>query len=146
MGPLPGERVLVADADPGLRQQVHDRLFDAGIAVDCVADGRRAIDRLRGDLYAVILLDVTLPVIGAEQVLQVIRDLPAADRPVVLVLGDPGVARSLDVDLIQIVIRKPCDLTQISELVQSCVRTAIAHREMRRPGGNDRGRLLRAIT
>jgi DNA-binding response OmpR family regulator len=115
------ERVLVADADPGLRQQVYDRLTDARVVVDCVADGRRALDSLRAAPYAVVLLDVSLPLIGAERVLQFIRELPSSDRPVVLVLGEPNAVRSLDVDLIQIVIRKPCNLTHIAELVQSCV-------------------------
>ena len=129
---LPAERVLVADADPGLRQQVFDRLFTNHIAVDCVADGRRALDQLRAQPYGVVLLDVSLPLVGAERVLEFIREMPAIRRPIVLVLGEPAVARSLDVELIQIVIRKPCDLTQIAELVQSCMRSAGARREPNR--------------
>lgn len=124
MAPLLGERILIADADPGLRQQVYDRLLDSGVSVDCVADGRAALDHLRKEQYAVVLLDVSLPLVGAERVLEFIRDAPARERPIVFVLGEPSVVRSLDVELVQIVIRKPCDLAHIAELVQSCVRTA----------------------
>lgn len=49
----------------------------------------------------------------------------AADsRPVVLVLAAGTVARSVDVDLVQIVLRKPCNIVQLADLVRSCVTTA----------------------
>ena len=124
MAPLPGERILIADADPGLRQQVSDRLLASGVAVDCVGDGRSAIDTLRSQQYAVVLLDVSLPIVAAERVLEFIRDAANGSRPIVFVLGEPSAARSLDVELVQIVIRKPCDLNHIADLVQSCVRNA----------------------
>ena len=124
----PAERVLIADSDPGLRAQVTRRLGDAGIFSDGVGDGRSAIDQLAAGRYAVIVLGIALPHSGAERVLEYVRQLIPSERPVVLVLADGGAARSLDVDLVQIVLRKPCDLTQLSELVQSCVQVAVTHR------------------
>ncbi|HEU4522132.1 MAG TPA: response regulator, partial [Thermoanaerobaculia bacterium] len=108
MGPLPGERVLIADADPGLRRQIHKRLEDSNVSADCVADGRSAMQRLRESSYGVILLDIALPHLGAERVLEFMRQMPASERPVILVVAEPSAARSLDVDLVQIVLRKPC--------------------------------------
>jgi hypothetical protein len=47
------------------------------------------------------------------------------ERPVVLVLAaNPTSARSLDVDVVQIVLRKPIALRQTVELIRSCVYSA----------------------
>lgn len=133
MPPTPVERVLIADADPGLRRQIQKRLSDSHVLVDCVEDGRSALVHLGNHAYAVILLDVSLPSAGAERVLEFIGRMIASERPVVLMLAQPSVARSLDVDLVQIVLRKPCDLTQLADLVQSCVKSSSSYRPRREP-------------
>ena len=117
-------RVLIADADPGLCRNLSRRLVDAEVFADCVADGRTALEALGASSYAVVVLDLALSQVSSERILDFIAALPAGVRPVVLVLASRGAARSLDVDVVQIVLRKPCDLTQLSEIVQSCVRSS----------------------
>jgi DNA-binding response OmpR family regulator len=123
-----GERVLIADADPGVRKQLSKRLLDAGVFADPVADGKLALEQLREQTYSVILLDLSLPGVGAEQILDFVSASPAKPRPVILVVAAGAVSRTLDVDLVQIVLRKPCNLGQLAELIESCVRTAAHHR------------------
>ncbi len=140
------ERVLIADADPGVRRQIYKRLLDGGIFADAVPDGASAIERLGTRPYAVVLLDLGLPG-GAERVLEFLSLNPGSGRPVILVLSDGPVMCSLDVDLVQIVLRKPCNLTQLADLVSSCVRTATlrrgegatAHQRDRQPGESRSG-------
>ena len=117
-------RVLIADADPGVRRNLSKRLLDAEVFADCVADGKTALESLGVSDYAVVVLDLTLPQVSSERILDFIAAMPASARPVVLVLASRGAARSLDVEVVQIVLRKPCDFTQLSEIVQSCVRSA----------------------
>ena len=81
-------RVLIADADSGLRRAFHERLVDSESFADCVADGKEALQKLSTASYAVVLLDLSLPVVGAERVLA--GDL---DRLVVLVVPCCGTAR-----------------------------------------------------
>ena len=131
-------RVLVADADPGLRHNLSKRLLDAEVFADCVADGKMALDALATSKYAVVVLDVTLPQLNSERVLDAIAAMPAGTRPVVLVLAPRSSARSLDVEVVQIVLRKPCNLAQLAEIVQSCVKSAA---ELRR-GDLDKERPL----
>jgi DNA-binding response OmpR family regulator len=128
-----GERVLIADADPGVRRQLSKRLLDVGVIADPVADGRLALDQLRERSYAVILLDLQLPGIGAEQILNFISASAAKPRPVILVVANGTVGRTLDVDLVQIVLRKPCNLSHLAELIESCVRTSTHHRGLMAP-------------
>ncbi len=117
-------RVLIADADPGVRRELAQRLADADVTADAVEDGRAALEKLGETFYAVVILDVALPQVTSERVLEFISKLPATARPVVLVLAARGAARSLDVDVVQIVLRKPCDLAQLADIVRSCVRSA----------------------
>lgn len=128
-----GERVLIADADPGVRRQLYKRLLEANIFSDSVADGRAALESLRKRPYSVILLDLDLPLVGADQILGFVQNHPDAGRPVILVTSNGACTRTLDVDLVQVVLRKPCNLPQLAELIQSCVRTATAHRDATRP-------------
>jgi DNA-binding response OmpR family regulator len=126
MAPLPSDRVLLADGDPGLRRQIGKRLLDASIFADSADDGRAAVDLLGERTYALIVLGFELPNRGAERVLEFVRTLEPGSRPVVLVVGEPSAARSLDVDLVQIVLRTPCNLTQLADMIQSCVRSGNA--------------------
>ena|SRR5688572_192948 len=128
-----GERVLIADADPGLRRQLYKRLLDAGLFADSVADGQSALEKLSQRSYAVILLDLRLSGIGAERILDFVSGDTRGSRPVILVMSDGSVGRSLDVDLVQIVLRKPCNIYQLAEMIQSCVRSATARRNVSAP-------------
>ncbi len=119
-----GTRVLIADTDPGLRRQLQKRLLDAKVPSDCVTDGRAAAAKLREQSYAVVVVDLELPPITAEAILESIRGVNAEARPVVLVLAAASVARSIDVDVVQIVLRKPCNIAQLADLVRSCVNAA----------------------
>jgi len=115
--------VLIADTNVGLQHGLYRRLLDSEILADIVSDGRQALQQLHDSTYAVVLVDLALPQFAAERILDVIAQIPPRQRPVVIVLAAPGEARSLDVDVVQIVLRKPCDLTELSDMVQSCVRT-----------------------
>jgi DNA-binding NtrC family response regulator len=121
-------RVLIADADAVVRRKLSKCLLDSEVFADCVADGKLALEALDTSNYAVVVLDLALPPGNAERILGVVGAMPVASRPVVLVLAGRGAARSLDVEVVQIVLRKPCDLTQLSQIVESCVRSTDVRR------------------
>jgi DNA-binding response OmpR family regulator len=120
---LKNQRVLIAEADEKLRELLSKRLLDADVFADVVADGRDALQRLDERRYAMLILDLALPVADGGVILDRIRDLPAAQRPMILVTALRGVTHSLDADLVQIVLRKPFDVRQIAEIVASCLRS-----------------------
>lgn len=120
-------RVLIADSDPHLRQLVYSALLAVDVFSDCVGTVPDALDKLRGEPYGVVVVDVALPGGDAEQVVARIAELGRDQRPVVLVLAsNPALARSLDVDIVQIVLRKPIGLRQTVELIRNCVQSAPA--------------------
>lgn len=118
-------RVLLADTDPAIRRQLKKRLLDAGIVVDCVDDARAAMSCLRAQTYSVLLIDVSPP--ESQRVLDFVHVMRGAKRPVVLVLADATSARSLDVEVVQIVLRKPQPHGALAELIQCCVATSARH-------------------
>lgn len=115
-------RVLIADSDPQLRQLVSSALLAVDVVSDCVGTVPDALEKLRDDSFGVVVVDVALPGGAPEEILARIAELAQAQRPVVLVLAaNPAAARSLDVEIVQIVLRKPLALRQLVELIRSCV-------------------------
>ena len=122
MGRLQARRVLIADADPAVREQLFSALLAADVYSDCVSNVPDAIQKMRGEPYGVIVVDIALPGGDAEQVIGAIAGRASVDRPVVLVVAaNPALARSLDVEVVQIVLRKPLSLRQTVDVIRSCV-------------------------
>ncbi len=120
-----GRRVLIADGDMPLRQQLFSALLENDIYSDCVANTAEAIRKLNEETYGLIVIDVALPEGDVDKVIARIHQMPLALRPVVLVLAaKPEAARTLDVDIVQIVLRRPVVVSQLVELVRSCLRSA----------------------
>ncbi len=78
-------RILVADDDPGHRELICRRLEQQGFAVDAVAGGAAALERLRGERFDLVLLDVLMPDLDGGQVLAALKADPALrDLPVIV--------------------------------------------------------------
>jgi len=113
-------RVLIADADATLRQQLFSALLDIEIFSDCVANAGDALAKLTSESYGVVVVDVGLAG-EIDALIGRIAAMPALTRPVVLVLAaHPEAARSLDVDIVQIVLRRPIRLSHLVDLIRSC--------------------------
>lgn len=94
---------------------------------DCVATVDDALDKLNEETYGVVLVDIGLSGGNAEDVVSRIARLHRDTRPVVLVLAaNPAAARSLDIDIVQIVLRKPLALRSTVGLIKSCVQSTSA--------------------
>ena len=115
-------RVLIADDDSEVRLLLRTALRDKGLQIDVAVNGRNAIDLLRANAYAVVLLDLMMPAVDGLTVLEAIRkDL--AVQPVVLVIT--GAARHLieqvDASRVHGIVRKPFDPIELATIVASCV-------------------------
>jgi DNA-binding response OmpR family regulator len=79
-------KVLVVDDDPVTAELISVALECLDAACEWVDDGRRAIERLQGDLVDLVILDVQLPRVSGMEVLQAMRRDPFwASTPVVVV-------------------------------------------------------------
>ncbi|HYI12259.1 MAG TPA: hypothetical protein VEK57_24615 [Thermoanaerobaculia bacterium] len=127
-------RVLIADSDLSLRQQLYSALLSQDIYSDCVGTTTDALTKLGEEEYGVVLLDLTMPSGDLDEVIARIATFPLVRRPVVLVLAaNPLAARSLDVEIVQIVLRRPVYLSQLVDVIRNCVRSTVLRRHVEVP-------------
>jgi len=116
-------RVLVADDDQSIRQLLCTIVRREGLGVDCASDGFEAIDCLRENDYAVILLDLMMPRANGFEVIDYLKAHPPAEKPVVLVITAYADQRfkEVDADIVAGVIRKPFEVAELGNIVRLCV-------------------------
>ncbi len=69
--------VLIVDDDEGIRETLRFMLEDAGYSVIEAENGSKALDRLRASQESlVVLLDVKMPVLNGEQLLEKVAQEP----------------------------------------------------------------------
>lgn len=88
-------RILFADDDADTRAIVADHLSAQGFAVETVADGVEAIDRLSENAYDLVLLDVRMPRKDGLEVLRFLKHLDLRPR-VVMLTGVDELATALE--------------------------------------------------
>ena len=87
-----GIRILLTEDDP-VAQKIVSRLLNSfGYLVDVVCDGKEAVDALKKNDYALVLMDCMMPEMNGYEVTAVIRDPASAvrrhDIPVIALTGN----------------------------------------------------------
>lgn len=113
-------RVLICDDDPEMRYLLVASLRNKPLQIDQAHDGASAIELLRANRYAVVLLDLMMPGVDGFAVLDAIDH--EKDPPVVLVVSGAGrtLLDRLDSRKIHGVVKKPFDPIELAEVVASC--------------------------
>jgi CheY-like chemotaxis protein len=113
------KRVLVVDDDPVIRRLLVWTLQRYSLTVDEAKDGVEALALLNEHQYAVVLLDLIMPVLDGFGVLHA---LGGATPPVVLVItgADRRDVAHLDPQRIHGIVRKPFDPEELASIVVAC--------------------------
>ncbi len=80
-------KILLVEDSRYQRMASKQVLADAGFSVVEASDGEEALRQVRESQPELIILDILLPKLGGEQVLQVLRQDPATARIPVIVLS-----------------------------------------------------------
>jgi two-component system, NtrC family, nitrogen regulation response regulator NtrX len=83
-------RILVVDDEPAIRQSLSGVLEDEGYLSKAVGTGESCLDELIGARYELVLLDIWLPGMDGMEVLERIRQMQIAERPVVVMISGHG--------------------------------------------------------
>jgi PAS domain S-box-containing protein len=84
----PSRRILVVDDEASLRDAVTTYFQSLGHEVDAVGTGRDALDRASNLEYDALMLDLRLPDIAGDEVLEELRRMARTPGRVVFVTGD----------------------------------------------------------
>jgi DNA-binding NtrC family response regulator len=86
--------VLVIDDDPDVREFLRDFLGGEGFDVTTLADPSFAIERIRKEMFHLIMLDLWMPKISGIDLLSQIRAIDD-DIPVIIMTGYPSLETAL---------------------------------------------------
>ena len=110
-------RALVVEDDPAIRRLVEKLLGRHGIEIDAAQDGLVAIEKLRAESYAVILLDLMLPEASGYEVIDFIKRNGITTPVVVVSAVSQQSLTKLDRDIVKLVISKPFDVAEFTTAV-----------------------------
>lgn len=118
---MAGERVLVVDDDPVIRQLICVNLELEGYDVHTADDGQDALDKVRDVDPAVITLDIMMPRLDGWETAERLRSDPATAHVKVILLS----ARAQEADLrrgkgigVDLYLTKPFDPDELVEAVR----------------------------
>ena len=81
-----GARVLLVEDEPLSREVMLFLLEDAGLAPEVAANGREAVKMAQGCSYALILMDVQMPIMNGLDATRAIRQIPGMTKVPILAL------------------------------------------------------------
>ena len=120
-------RVLVVDDDAAIRRMIVAALRREGTYSFLeAANGKDALDLMRGEQPDVVVLDLMMPILSGWDVLRErSHDASIKKIPIILVSAnrDPEIATAVDAGICAI-LPKPFDITALSALVRSCIPTS----------------------
>lgn len=110
--------MLVVDDEPTIRALVAKIVERAGYSVDVARDGADAIAQLEQRSYAVLVVDLMMPILDGYAVIDWVKQ-HATPKPAIIVVtaGDSAAMRRLDGAVVHSVIRKPFDVDVLSDMI-----------------------------
>lgn len=117
-------RVLIVEDDTAIRTLIVSALKREPLDVHTAGDGLAALECVRANDYAVILLDLMMPRLNGYEFLESLDSVrgEALPLPVIIVMTafDSGALRKLPANRVHAVLHKPFDVERVVDLVRDC--------------------------
>lgn len=131
-----GEHIVLAEDEAQVRAALEQALAVLGYRVEAVADGRQALDRLRsGARVDLLLTDLTMPVMGGEELVRLARETHPALPIVVLTGYAPGRIAALTGQGVTLMVQKPVSLRELARTIQAALAAPLERNNSHLSGG-----------
>ena len=125
---LRGLRILVVDDDQGISRTLQEMLVADGCFVEVAEDGERALEKLEGHGFDLVLSDVVMPRMDGYELYHRVRKM-YPDLPVLMMTAfhydkDHIIKRSRMEGLEGVIFKKPVDPDRLRRTIVESVRTA----------------------
>lgn len=114
------KNVLIVDDCAEIQMLLSTLLTAKGYQVDCVSNGKEALDHLeqKKETPGAILVDMRMPVMGGLDFLESIKNLKNLDKiPIVLMSGDDDLNEKGSRTQARELVQKPLNSSQILQLL-----------------------------
>src|SRR5205823_10882108 len=112
------KKILVVDDDPAIRDVVVDILEMSDYKVKTASNGAEALDQIRSEQPAAVLLDLMMPVMDGWEFLRRCRECAScASVPVVVMSAAHDAAEAASVVGAQGYLAKPFDMDKVLDVV-----------------------------
>jgi CheY-like chemotaxis protein len=115
------KRILIVDDDRAIRTLLFTILRRRGLPVDTAKHGGEAIEKLGRCMYALMLLDLMMPVRNGYQVLEHVTAMEPKSRPAVILLTAGTEPRDFNPDIVSGTVKKPFDVELLIDTVIGCI-------------------------
>jgi DNA-binding response OmpR family regulator len=110
--------ILIVDDDPAIRDVVSDILEMSDYCVKTACNGAEALDHIRDDRPAAVLLDLMMPVMDGWEFLREYKDwASAAHVPVVIMSAAQDASHAVDELGAQAFLAKPFEIETILAII-----------------------------
>ena len=115
-------KVLIVEDDTAIRTLMVAALRREPLEIHTANDGLAALDLVRVNDYAVILLDLMMPRVNGFEFLATFDEVRPDAKPVILVMTafDAAAVRRLGSLRVQAILHKPFDVERVVEMVRDC--------------------------
>ena len=120
-------RILVVDDDRPIRNLVTTVLTRRGLTIDAAPDGISALRLIAKNDYDVAVVDLMMPGMNGIQLLEHVKEVRRRPQTIiVLTASGPGDIRRLDPGSVHAIMRKPFDINELADVVESAAQSAAA--------------------
>jgi two-component system alkaline phosphatase synthesis response regulator PhoP len=126
--------VLVVDDDPSILSLVTDVLVDEGYQVVAASNGAEALRRIAADVPALLVTDLTMPVMSGQSLVEACRAQPQmAAMPIVVMSAESRASfDSVSTLGVQELLTKPFDIGKLIDVVAQLVAVGLRYQTTHR--------------